>query len=339
MVFPNSHLNPVFPGVRFDKTGNHMTLSTAVCVGIDVSKGQLEVAIGQSLVGSFDNTSAGITRLRSRLPREVSLVVIEATGCYSALAARELTAAGYRVAVVQPGRVRQYARSQGLLAKTDGIDARIIAQYGEHSPGLRTYQEPPAVRQRLRALVDRRDQVVEDRVREENRLEACTDDLVRKSLRASVARLRRQAATLERQIKQVIAADHDLTTQADILTSQRGVGSLTAAHLMAHLPELGHVNRQEIAALAGVAPYNRDSGQYRGSRSIFGGRQRVRTAMHMAAITAMRSDHAMTSVYQRLIERGKPVKVAIVAIIRKMLMKLNTLVAAHRQQHAHPIAT
>ncbi len=243
-----------------------MTLSTAVCVGIDVSKGQLEVAIGQSLVGSFDNTSAGITRLRSRLPREVSLVVIEATGCYSALAARELTAAGYRVAVVQPGRVRQYARSQGLLAKTDGIDARMIAQYGEHSPGLRTYQEPPAVRQRLRALVDRRDQVVEDRVREENRLEACTDDLVRKSLRASVARLRRQAATLERQIKQVIAADHDLTTQADILTSQRGVGSLTAAHLMAHLPELGHVNRQEIAALAGVAPYNRDSGQYRGSR-------------------------------------------------------------------------
>lgn len=319
-----------------------MTPSPSSYIGIDAAKAELEVAVGQTLVGRYANTASGMKRLQTSLPEpsEVALVVIESTGCYSQLAVRMLTTAGYRVAVVQPGRIRHYARSQGQLAKTDRIDARIIAQFGEHTPGLRVYQEPSATRQRLRALVDRRDQVIEDRVREENRLEACQDEAIRKSLRASIARLRTQADALEADIATVIASDADLTGLKAVLTSLTGIGSITAATLLAHLPELGHVNRQEIAALAGVAPYNNDSGEHRGTRSIFGGRQRVRTAMHMAAVCAARWDQQLSVFYDHLRKRGKPAKVACVAVTRKMLIRLNSLVAEHlRKLHAAAPAT
>lgn len=310
-----------------------MTLSPVCYVGIDASKMELEVAIGPTLAGRFENTVGGLKRLQQRLPApaEVGLVVLESTGCYSQLAARTLTTAGYRVSVVQPGRIRHYALSQGLLAKTDRIDARIIAQFGEHSPDLRVYQEPSATHRRLRALVDRRDQVVEDRVREEHRLEACSDRAICTQLRASIARLRKLADQAQRDIQALIASDAELDALRQVLESLSGIGSLTAATLLAHLPELGQVNRQEIAALAGVAPYNNDSGRHRGARSIYGGRQRVRNAMHMAAITAMRFDAVCAAFYTRLRERGKPAKVAIVAVIRKMLILLNARVAAYRR--------
>lgn len=314
-----------------------MTPEPQAYVGIDVSKTELEVAIGPIHAGSVANTTTGLQRLMSRLPgpEAVALVVIESTGCYSQLAARTLTTAGYRVCVVQPGRVRHYARSQGQLAKTDRIDARIIAQFGEHARDLRVYQEPSATHQRLRALVDRRDQVVEDRVREENRLEACADSAVCVRLRASIARLRKETDRLQRDITALIDGDAELAGLRQVLESLTGIGSITAAALLAHLPELGRVNRQEIAALAGVAPYNRDSGQHRGTRAIFGGRQRVRTAMHMAAVVAMRFDATLSAWYTGLRERGKPAKVAIVAVIRKMLIRLNSLVAEHRRRMDH----
>jgi transposase len=315
-----------------------MTPSAPSYIGIDAAKAELEVAIGPVIAGRFENTSSGMQRLQKSLPdpTAVALVVIESTGCYSQLAARTLTNAGYRVAVVQPGRIRHYARSQGQLAKTDRIDARIIAQFGEHATGLRVYQEPSTTRQRLRALVDRRDQIVEDRVREDNRLEACQDDVIRKHLRASIARLRKQADAMERDITALIATDAEMSALRDVLVSLKGIGSITAATLLAHLPELGQVNRQEIAALAGVAPYNNDSGTHRGTRSIYGGRQRVRNAMHMAAVCAMRFDAKFSAFYNGLRERGKPAKLAIVAVIRKMLIKLNSLVAAYRLQQTPP---
>ena len=331
------------PAFAFARLGLSMTPSSPSYIGIDASKAELEVAVGPKLVGNYGNSVAGITDLQKHVPppSEVAFVVIESTGCYSQLAARLLTAGGYRVTVVQPGRIRQYARSQGLLAKTDRIDARIIAQYGEHSPGLRTYEEPSPIRQRLRALVDRRDQLVEDRVREENRLEACSDAVVQKGLRSSVAALRKRADALEQDIASLITSDGELAAMRDILESLKGVGSITAATLLAHLPELGQVNRQEIAALAGVAPYNNDSGGHQGTRSIYGGRQRVRTAMHMAAVAAMRWDETFSAFYTGLRERGKPAKVAIVAVIRKMLVKLNSLIGAYRLKNslAVPAAT
>jgi transposase len=315
-----------------------MTPSSPSYIGIDAAKAEVEVAIGQRLVGRYENTHSGMKRLQKSLPEpaEVALVVIESTGCYSQLAARMLTTAGYRVAVVQPGRIRHYARSQGQLAKTDRIDARIIAQFGEHTPDLHVYQEPSATRQRLRALVDRRDQIVEDRVREDNRLEACQDEVVCEQLRASIARLRKQADALEEDIAKVIASDADLEGLRITLESLKGIGSITAAILLAHLPELGHINRQEIAALAGVAPYNNDSGNHHGTRTIYGGRQRVRMALYMAAVCAARFDENLCAFYDRLRERGKPAKVAIVAVIRKMLIRLNSLATEHhrRQQQS-----
>lgn len=315
-----------------------MTPSVPMYIGIDTSKAQLEVAVGQTIVPLVDNTYAGISKLISRLPKDVALIVIESTGCYSQLAASMLTASGYRVAVVQPGRIKHYARSQGILAKTDQIDARIIAQFGEHSPGLVVYQEPSETRKRLRALVDRRDQVVEDRVREENRLEACLDTAVQKHLKASISRLRKAEVELAKKLASLIKADGEMSALCAILESMKGVGSLTAACLLAHLPELGSVNRQEIAALAGVAPYNNDSGPRQGQRSIYGGRQRVRSAMHMAAVSASRHDENMASFYRRLLDRGKPTKVALVAVVRKMLIKLNGLVADYRKTIAQPAA-
>ena len=315
-----------------------MTPSVPVYVGLDTSKAQLEVAVGQSVVSPVDNTRTGISKLIARLPKDVALIVIESTGCYSQLAASMLTAAGYRVAVVQPGRIKHYARSQGILAKTDRIDARIIAQFGEHSPGLTVYEEPSETRKRLRALVDRRDQVVEDRVREENRLEACLDTTVQRHLRSSIARLRRAEVKMAKQLQELIKADGEMSAIFGILESMKGVGSLTAACLLAHLPELGCVNRQEIAALAGVAPYNNDSGPRQGQRSIHGGREQVRSAMHMAAVSASRHDENMSSFYNRLLERGKPKKVALVAVVRKMLIRLNGLVAEYRKSIAQPAA-
>jgi transposase len=315
-----------------------MTMESAgVTVGIDTSKQELEVALGPSEVVSFANTPAGLEKLIKRLQMlTVALVVLEATGCYSQLAASTLTAAGFRVAVVQPGRIRNYARSQGLLAKTDRIDAQIIAQFGAKTDGLVIYQEPSALLKRLRALVDRRDQVVEDRVREEGRLEACSDEVVCGQLKVSIAHLRTQEKALEKQLRELFAGDADLAKKAELLQELTGIGSITAACLLAHLPELGRVNRQEIAALAGLAPYNNDSGTHQGRRSIFGGRHRVRTALHMAAVCASTHDDTSRAFCVGLRKRGKPGKVALVALARKLLVKLNSMMAAHLKALAQP---
>lgn len=305
-----------------------MTPSSAVCIGIDVAKERLEVAFGPTEVRSYDNTPAGIAQVAQRLKGlPVDLIVLEATGCYSQAAADALAVAGYSVAVVQPGRIKHYARSQGLLAKTDRIDARLIAQYGRHTEDLVLHQPPSEALKRLRALVDRRDQIVEDRVREENRLEACGDDGIRKLLRQSIARLTKQAQALEKQIAAVIAADAGFAAKATVARTVKGIGPATVACLLAHLPELGHVNRQEIAALAGLAPYNNDSGPRQGKRSIYGGRQRVRTALHMAALCAKRFDDRSKAFFMHLQQRGKPTLVALVAVARKLIIRVNALIA------------
>lgn len=305
-----------------------MTPSSAVCIGIDVAKERLEVAFGPTEVRSYDNTPAGIAQIAQRLKGlPVDLIVLEATGCYSRAAADALAVAGYSVAVVQPGRIKHYAKSQGLLAKTDRIDARLIAQYGRHTEDLVLHQPPSEALKRLRALVDRRDQIVEDRVREENRLEACGDDGIRKLLRQSIARLTKQAQALEKQIAAVIAADAGFAAKATVARTVKGIGPATVACLLAHLPELGHVNRQEIAALAGLAPYNNDSGPHQGKRSIYGGRQRVRTALHMAALCAKRFDDRSKAFFLHLQQRGKPTLVALVAVARKLIIRVNALIA------------
>lgn len=303
--------------------------------GIDVSKQQLEVATPTATIGEFPNTTTGIAALTKALKKKgVTCVIVESTGIYSRLAAISLTQASFQVAVVQPGRVKHFAKSQGQLAKTDRLDARIIALYGQATPDLIIFQAPSAQHQHLRALVDRRDQVIETRVSEQNHLEACQDKEIRKMISTTITHLVKTEKKLDKRIQERITADEDLDAKRSCLEQQVGVGPATAATLITHLPELGSVNRAEIAAMAGLAPYNCDSGAMKGKRAIFGGRARVRRCLYMAALSAARRDDVLKAFYTNLLKRGKLKKIALVAVARKLIVRLNSLMAQHRSSRA-----
>jgi transposase len=302
--------------------------TSEVYIGIDVAKATLDVGSPERLLlRQVANTSAGhrqvIAHLRSL---SVELIAIESTGIYAVELVRALILAGLPVAVVQPGRVRYFAKSLNVQAKTDAIDARVLARFAAANKP-RLYALPPENITRLRALSDRRDQVVEDRVREENRLEACLDAIIAKEITTCIARLEKAEATLDKSIAAAIAEDPILKAKSDLLQHESGIGPQTAAILITQLPELGNVNRQEIGALAGVVPYDYASGTHDGKRHIYGGRARVRCALYMATIAACRFNKHITDFYQGLIKRGKEKKVARIACARKLLVRLNTILA------------
>lgn len=302
----------------------------AFFVGIDVAKKSVDLAI---VPGSFSHSyatdAAGISALVAALSEQVpqkssTLVVLEATGGYEATLAGVIAELGYHVAVVNPRHVRSYAKAIGSLAKTDRIDARIIARFADRvRPEARPLAEPQ--QRLLAAIMLRRRQLVDMRTAESNRLELAADALQ--------AQIREHIAYLTRQIKQV---EHDLDelvrnspmwrTKEDLLRTFKGVGPTTARVLLSSLSELGHLTSKQIAALAGLAPFNRDSGTQRGRRSIWGGRSDVRTALYMAATSAKRFNPVIRSLYQRLRAAGKDFKVAMVACMRKILVILNAMV-------------
>ena len=297
-------------------------------VGIDVAKAELVVGTSNRSIGRFANDRDGHRQLVLRLREmDVAAVVLESTGRYGQDVALALMAAGFAVAVVPPGRVRHYAKSLGIHAKTDPIDAQVIARFGE-AARPRPLQPAREAVVRLRAVVDRRDQVIEMRKREQNHLEACADPSIAKELRRSITRLEALEARYTKQIAQHLAADEELARRSHALQAEAGVGLQTAATLLAHFPELGHLNRQRAAALAGLAPFNRDSGTRDGRRSIYGGRARLRRALYMAAISASRWNPWVVDLYRRLRQRGKCAKVALIACARKLLVRLNAIVAA-----------
>lgn len=301
--------------------------TSSVYVGIDVAKVTLEVASCERVLSRAPNTDDGHRQVVEVLRGlSVALVVVESTGVYGQELVRALVVAGLPVAVVQPGRVRHFARSKNILAKTDAIDAKVLADFAQ-AVKPRQFVLPSAQLIRLRAYSDRRDQVVEDRVREQNRLEACTDSDIAKLIAANIATLTTNEETLTREIASIIAEDATLKAKNDILQNETGIGPLTASILLAQLPELGSINRQEAGALAGLVPYDRSSGTYDGSRHIYGGRARVREALYMAAITACRWNPHIADFYQRLLKRGKAKKLAIIACARKLLVRLNSLLA------------
>jgi len=298
-----------------------------VYLGIDVSKKSLDLANANRYLGRFDNTPTGHRQLLKYI-RALSptLVALEATGGYERPVTEMLLDADIPVAVVQPKCVRHFAQSLKLLAKTDAIDAQLIARFAKATePTAAVKADPDAVR--LRALRDRRQQIVEDRVREQNRLESCADRQIQAELRRSIKRLARIEAQLDEQIDQCIQASAKLHAKAQVLQQSKGVGRQVAATLLAHLPELGTVNRQQIAALAGLAPYARESGRWRGQRTIFGGRAEVRRMLYLAAISAARWDPVLRPFYRKLLEAGKLKKVALVAVARKLLIRLNSTLA------------
>lgn len=297
-----------------------------VVVGIDVAKATLDVATDPpSSVRTFPNEPAGIASLVGDLcPGGVEIVVVEATGGYERTLVASLRDAGIAVAVVNPKRTRAFAESEGTLAKTDRIDAEVLARYGR-----RMRPEPGSPRsaavERIDELMTRRRQLVGMRVMEKTRQQQAGDALAARQIKHMLKLLDRQIDEIDEEIRKTIDGDPDLKAKVDIVRSVPGVGDVTARTLLAELGELGEANRREIASLVGVAPHPKDSGQRAGRRSVRGGRAEVRTASYMAALAAMRCNPRIRAFAESLRSKGKPFRVVIVACIRKLLTILNAL--------------
>jgi transposase len=251
------------------------------------------------------------------------LVVMEATGGYERLISKSLQSSGIKVSVMNPWQTHNFAKSLGKRAKTDKIDARMLAKYAEvinPSPTVVLSDKDYALRQ----LVLRRTQLVKQRTQEKNRLQQ-SSPLVAKSIRKMIKLIKGEIKGIEAQIKTSVASDSELSVKAETLQSAKGVGLVSAYSLCTMLPELGHLNRRQIAALVGVAPFNRDSGDKSGQRSIVGGRADIRTVLYMATLSATRSNKKIKPYYQKLLKQGKKKKVALVACMRKLLVCLNAM--------------
>lgn len=300
-------------------------------VGLDVAQDHLDVHVrpaGEAFRVAHDD--AGLTALTTRLTAlRPTLVVLEATGGYEASVAATLASAGVPLAVVNPRQIRDFARATGILAKTDTLDARVIAQFAEAvRPPVRPL--PDAQAQRLAELVTRRRQLVDMLGAETNRRRLTRDRGLQRRLDAHLAWLRRALRDLETNLHDTIRATPVWRETENLLTSVPGIGPITALTLIAELPELGRLDRRQIAALVGLAPFNRDSGVFRGRRMIRGGRASVRRVLYMAALTAIRRNPILTRFYQRLRTTGHPGNVALTATMRKLLTVLNAMLRDRR---------
>ena len=307
-----------------------MTDTTELVIGIDVSKAHLDVAVHEpASEWHAENTDAGIAELVQRLKElKPTLIVLEATGGFELRLVAELAAAQLPVVVTNPRQVRHFARSLGKLAKTDRLDAQRLAQFGAVlRPTPRPF--PTEQEDQLTALLTRRRQVVEMLTVEKNRLHT-----VRPNLRADVDEhiqwLKTKLAKLDEELDPFLQSSPLWQAKDELLQSVLGIGRITASTVLAMLPELGTLNRQEMAALVGVAPVNRDSGRQQGKRRSFGGRAPVRTILYMAALSAKKHNPTIRRFYEHLLERGKEKKVALVACMRKLLVSLNALLRSGR---------
>lgn len=294
-------------------------------IGIDVSKHYLDVFDargGRTL--RYDNSATALAGLIAGWDRD-AFVLFEATGVYDLALRRALGDAGIRFARVNPARARDFARAAGFLAKTDAVDARMLAAMAQC---LSPQATAPACdgREQLARLNKRRDQLVATRQQERTRARECRDAVLHESIKAHLRWLDDAIAVLQDRIAALIADSAELASARRLMISVPGVGPVTAATLLALLPEIGQRSPKRIAALAGLAPFNNDSGLRRGQRTIKGGRRRVREALYMAAVSAARHSQRLRAAYQALRNAGKPAKLALIAIARKLLTILNAIV-------------
>ena len=297
---------------------------TPVYAGLDIAKASLQLHVeGRSY--DLDNTSGGHAQMLRRLAAIPGVhVICEATGGYERAVVAALHAAGVLVSVINPARVRQFARASGELAKTDPIDAAVLAAFGRaFTPEPTPARTPTEIK--MTALAARRMQLLELRVAETQRAETCADADLRKLFTSWLARMEKEIAKVEALTDALLKAEAPLAERVQRLDDIVGVGRLTAVMVLATMPELGTLNRGQAAALAGLCPYNRDSGQWAGKRCISGGRAEVRRALYMAALSASRSNHLLQPFYDRLIAAGKPAKVALTALMRKLIVLMNHL--------------
>jgi len=300
-------------------------------VGIDVSKNHWDVAVqGKKRVRRFTADRSGGRQLIAMLiQQELTHVCLEATGGYEQLLVAVLHEHGKHVSVVNPRQVRDFAKARGRLAKTDQIDAQVIAEFGTMmNPKL--YEKPSENQEKLRSLRARRRQVSDTLVQEKNRLATGRGEDARRSIQEAIDFYQKQLKSLDKQIDELIETDPEFQQRLALLVSVPGVGVTTAAALMADLPELGTLNRREAARLAGLAPINHDSGMLRGKRMIGGGRSTVRKGLYMATLVATKHNPVIRQFYQQLLSRGKAKMTALTACMRKLLLILNAIVKENK---------
>ena len=300
-----------------------MNRTKKIYCGVDVSKHYLD-AYFEGRTMRFENTAKGAKALMKQAG-DVHYV-FESTGGYERMAAWLLLAAGCTASVVNPGRVREYAKSMGQLAKTDRIDARMITAYAE-AASPRPSELPSAGQRKLGVLVERRQQLIGMQIAERNRLDTAGEPGLRQMIQKHLRWLDKQIDKLDEEIAQTISDHREMSEKAERIESIKGLGKVCSATLLAHLPEIGTLSRKEIAALAGLAPYNRDSGTFRGQRHVCGGRKRLRACLYMAAVCAVRCNPHMKVFYTRLVvDNHRPKKVALTAVMRKLLIAANSAV-------------
>ncbi len=312
-----------------------MTIHDGKChIGIDVSKAILDVYILPfKKYMQFKNDTKGIQKLTEKMKAfPQASIVMEATGGYEKPIAQSLQKAGLSISVVNPRPIRDFAKALGKLAKTDRIDAEVIALFAEkmQPKANRQYSE---TQQKLAELNARRRQIIEMITMEKNRLDKASDEL-KKSIQRIIKALEKELQTVNEALEKYIQNDAEYAQKNTLLKSIKGVGSVVAAGIVADLPELGSVNAKQISALAGLAPYNRDSGTLRGKRTIWGGRAAVRNTLYMATLVATRHNPQIKSFYERLCNAGKLKKVALTACMHKLLIIMNAMI-----KHGEPWRT
>jgi transposase len=310
-----------------------MKQSIAQVIGIDVSKKRLDVhshPLGVS--AHFPNDTKGIAELAAWISqREVKRIVVESTGGLEREVLETLHGAGYTVCRVNPRWIKDFSRAWGKQAKTDKLDAQLIAIYGERMEP-EAYVPPDADGQALQAFTAFRRQLVEAITMEQNRLKQCTNAHIIRLHKLQLRFLKEQLKEAEQTLAEIVSRDEEASRKQAIMTSIPGVGPVTAGTLLASLPELGTLNNKQVASLAGVAPFNRDSGTSKGYRRIGGGRSHVRSVLYMAALVcAIKANPYLKAFYQKLVKAGKSKKVALTAVMRKLIVIINAMIRSNRK--------
>ena len=299
-------------------------------IAIDVSKATLQVQDDQRSF-AIDNDSKGYLKLLKHLKTcQNPLVVFEASGGYERGLCEFLHKKAIPLEMVNPARVRDFARSEGVRAKTDPIDTKMILAFAK-SKALRAMEAPSETSIKLAALLDRRGHLVEQLAREKNRLQN-SEKFILRSIQRMIKILEKEISALDKAIDELVGSKPGLKSRSEIIQSVQGVGKITAWTLLAYLSEIEHLNRNRLVALAGIAPFNRDSGKFSGRRSIIGGRAKVRRCLYMAAHTAANCNPVIAAYVQGLRDRGKPYKCAIVAAMRKLLIHIHALLKKQKSQ-------
>lgn len=297
-------------------------------VGVDISKDTFHYHIDNRRRGSLPNCLSGLRRLHRLLKVEQVQIICEATGGYEQVLAQYCADNSIPLSVVDPAQVRHFIKGKGQRAKTDSLDAEMLALFGQDNRPL-PQQVQSAELRHLRELSRRRDQLVEIRKTMENQNRHLSIKMLVQGQRKLLKEMDRQIANIESEMDQFISASKELKHRSRQIQSEPGVGPAVSRALLAEMPELGTLNRSKIASLAGVAPFARDSGQWKGRRFIGKGRPQVRNKLYMAALVASRHHPQLKLVYQRLVQRGKPAKVALVALMRLLIVRLNGILKNH----------